>query len=86
MPRNVATNTHPVSSKARVSEAFIKSPAAITTITMRRARGWLSEYSVAAQLVYIHTAGASARPQRVFGHRPGRSTVAELLLAVSPSR
>jgi hypothetical protein len=31
------------SSKARISEAFMNQPTTIATITMRRARGWLSE-------------------------------------------
>jgi hypothetical protein len=43
MPRNDATNTHAASPNARVSEAFMKRPATITAITMRRARGWSSE-------------------------------------------
>jgi hypothetical protein len=51
MAKNVATNTQAASPNARVSDMFMNRLATITAITMRRARGWLSEYSVAAQLV-----------------------------------
>ncbi len=48
---NVVTNTHPASSKARVSEAFMKRLTTITAITMRCARGWFSECRVGVELL-----------------------------------